>query len=90
MAELDSSSTQMIYALGVRSLGLRPKSRVCAENLAVCEGLIGEEDYDLLCDIRELRNKAMYDALFREDLNKESIHEYIDAFEELFLRLKEK
>lgn len=86
LAALDSAVTQLMYGLAVKEKGLRPKSRVCAENLVCAEDIIKESEYAIIVKIRELRNKAMYDALFRKDLVKKQVNELINDFEDFFLK----
>ena len=81
IAALDSAVNQMIYGLSIREKGLRPKSRVCAENLVCSENIVNESEYKLIVGIREIRNKAMYDALFRKDLKKAEVNKLLINFE---------
>jgi hypothetical protein len=86
LAALDSAVTQVIYGLSIKEKGLRPKSRICAENLVCSENLINEKDYKVIIKIRELRNKTMYDAVFRKDLNRKDVIQRINDFEDLFFK----
>ncbi|MAG02505.1 hypothetical protein CMI42_04150 [Candidatus Pacearchaeota archaeon] len=83
---LDSSVSQFIHGISIEKSGLRPKSRVCAENLVFAEEFLSEDEYIVIQNIRELRNKAVYDALFRDDLDSSVIKGLMGQLEDIFIK----
>jgi len=86
IAALDSSVTQFLHGLSIKNFGLRPKSRVCAENIIFSQEALLESDYEIIKEVRNTRNKAAYDAVFRNSLDKNSILDLINSFEKIFNR----
>ncbi|MAH07309.1 hypothetical protein CMI38_03615 [Candidatus Pacearchaeota archaeon] len=86
LAALDSSATQLLDGLSIKRLGLRPRSRVCSENLIFSKKILNEMEYEIIRNIRDTRNKAAYDALFRNDLEKDKIVSLISSFEKIFIK----
>ncbi|MGK0209426.1 MAG: hypothetical protein ACI83O_000703 [Patescibacteria group bacterium] len=83
LTALDSAINQFLTFLSIKNHGLRPKSRICSENLLLYYENLTSQEYDIIRQIRQLRNDSAYDAEKRPLLTIENVKELMIRFQEI-------